>query len=117
MNQMSRFLAILLAFAMLIPCFSITALADDMEPNYNYYEPATDTDLYDRYINNGKPNNTGYIAFGDSVARGYGLDNFFEPLREGYTIDDTDDPNCRIVHDSYPYLIAREILRKESKIF
>ena len=103
MKRLSRLLVLLLILAMMIPYFSITALADD----YDFFEPDTDPVLYDRYIENtGNPDNTGYIAFGDSVARGYALPNF---QAEGYTIDDTTDHNCRIVHDSYPYIIAKTL--------
>ena len=55
MKKMSRFLAILLVFALMIPCFSITGFATEKDESLAYYASGT-----------------GYIAFGDSVTRGWG---------------------------------------------
>ncbi len=89
MKKMSRLLAILLTLTLMIPSFIIAGFATEKDESLAHYA-----------------NGTGYLAFGDSVTRGYALPNWDE---EGYTIDNLDDPNCRIVHGSYPFIIAETL--------
>ena len=89
MKRLSRLLALLLILAMMMTTFSVTGFATEKDESLAHYA-----------------NGTGYLAFGDSVTRGYALPNWDE---EGYTIDNLNDPNCRIVHGSYPFIIAETL--------
>lgn len=82
MKKMSRFLAIFLILALMISCFSITAFATEKDESLAHY-------------NNG----TGYVAFGDSVTRGWGA--------PGFTAENIEyDSGSRNVAGSYTKIIA-----------
>lgn len=83
---MPRFLAILLVFALMIPCFTITGFATEKDESLAHYASGT-----------------GYIAFGDSITRGWGVPNW---ENVGYKLDSANDPNCRNVNGSYTKIIA-----------
>lgn len=86
MKRLSRLLVLLLILAMMMTTFSVTGFATEKDESLSHYA-----------------NGTGYLAFGDSVTRGYALPNWDE---EGYEFDKTINPNCRNVTGSYPKIIA-----------
>lgn len=90
MKKLSKLTAILLALTMLLTSLCLTAFADNSDVDISRFSEGT-----------------GYLAFGDSITRGYAASEFWD--EEGYRLDDTSNPNCRNVTGSYTKLVADAI--------
>jgi len=96
MKTWKKTLAVVLIAAMTVTAISSIGLADTGEVDLSKYTAGT-----------------GYIAFGDSITRGYAASDLWD--EEGYRMDtvhpeDIPDCNqCRLVTGSYPTLLAERL--------
>lgn len=90
MKQTSKFTAVILALVMLMTSLCLSAFAEDYAIDISRFSDGT-----------------GYLAFGDSITRGYAASPLWD--EEGYRFDTTVNPNSRNVTGSYTKLVADAI--------
>lgn len=90
MKKMSKIVAMLLVAVMLSTTLCFSSFAESNEADISRFREGT-----------------GYVAFGDSITRGYAASPLWD--EEGYRMDTTENPNSRNVTGSYPKLVAEAI--------